>query len=358
MTACDVLVVGGGPAGSSAAAALVRRGLDVVVLDKAVFPRDKVCAGWITPAVVRALDLDLREYATGQTLQPFIGFQTSSLDGEPIVTDFGRPISYGIRRCEFDAYLLRRSGARVVDAQPLRTLRRDGTTWIANEAMRAGAVIGAGGHFCPVARALNPERPREQVIVAQEGESRRATGVRGELPELYFWPDFSGYGWCVRKGEHVNVGAGRLDSGGFPAAVERFKQVLRDRRRVEPDALTDWKGHAYLLNVTTARRVVGDGALLAGDAAGLALAPSGEGILAAVESGQLAATAIAAAWPHPTADRLAAYERQLHERFGIAGGHAAWPAWIVPLAARLVLRSRWLTRRVLLEHAFLHVRRA
>ena len=53
MDRCDVLIVGGGPAGSSCAWRLVTAGLDVVVVDKANFPRDKVCAGWITPAVVR-----------------------------------------------------------------------------------------------------------------------------------------------------------------------------------------------------------------------------------------------------------------------------------------------------------------
>ena len=53
MERCDVLVVGGGPAGSSCARALHDAGLDVIVLDRAVFPRDKVCAGWITPQVDR-----------------------------------------------------------------------------------------------------------------------------------------------------------------------------------------------------------------------------------------------------------------------------------------------------------------
>src|SRR5690606_26023348 len=55
---CDVLVVGGGPGGSSCARALVRAGLDVVVLDRRRFPRDKVCAGWITPPVLATLEID------------------------------------------------------------------------------------------------------------------------------------------------------------------------------------------------------------------------------------------------------------------------------------------------------------
>ena len=63
METCDALIVGGGPAGSSCAWKLRQQGMDVMVLDKAMFPRDKVCAGWITPAVVQALQLDTEDYA-------------------------------------------------------------------------------------------------------------------------------------------------------------------------------------------------------------------------------------------------------------------------------------------------------
>ena len=82
MQHCDVLIVGGGPAGSSCAWMLHRAGLDVVVLDRAVFPRDKVCAGWITPPVVAALHLDLDDYRRGRTLQPITGFRTGVI-GDP-----------------------------------------------------------------------------------------------------------------------------------------------------------------------------------------------------------------------------------------------------------------------------------
>ena len=57
MDRCDALIIGGGPAGSTCANALVRHGLDVLVLDRKAFPRDKVCAGWITPAVVEVPEL-------------------------------------------------------------------------------------------------------------------------------------------------------------------------------------------------------------------------------------------------------------------------------------------------------------
>src|SRR5437868_2993651 len=99
MDRCDVLIVGGGPAGSTCARHLVRAGLDVLIADKAEFPRDKVCAGWITPEVVRTLELDLESYGRTRTLQAFSGFQTSAFGRPSRQTDFGRIVSFGIRRC-------------------------------------------------------------------------------------------------------------------------------------------------------------------------------------------------------------------------------------------------------------------
>jgi flavin-dependent dehydrogenase len=360
MDRCDVLIVGGGPAGSTCAWKLVRAGLDVVVVDKARFPRDKVCAGWITPAVVRALALDLDDYASRHTLQPFTGFRTGPIGRNARTTDFGTPISYGIRRCEFDDYLLRRSGARV-ETTPGVVLPKS-----TNDSRSRFATVGAGGQFCPVARQLNPRKEREDVVVAQEIEfpldDEMAAGcrVRADRPELFFWPDFMGYGWCVRKGRHMNIGAGRLSQSNFPAAVREFTAML-DARAVTPMPSRAWKGHAYLLDCTSRRRVVGDRTLLIGDAAGLALSPSGEGILAAVESGLMAAAVILETAPDCTDDRLAVYADRIEARFGprqARSRFAGLPAWVRSAAAHAVFNSGWLTRRVLLEDGFLHVRRA
>ncbi|HYN06113.1 MAG TPA: NAD(P)/FAD-dependent oxidoreductase [Vicinamibacterales bacterium] len=379
MDRCDVLIVGGGPAGSSCAWRLVQAGLDVVVLDKASFPRDKVCAGWITPAVVRALELDLEKYSQGRTLQPFTGFRTGPLHREPRTTDFGRTISYGIRRCEFDDYLLARSRARLFTGCTPTDLEQDGEGWVVKTSgvvspdsgndtrgLHASVLVGAGGHFCPVARRLNAREQPEDVVVAQEIEFRldpdasAACRVQGDCPELFFWSDLLGYGWCVRKGEYLNVGAGRLSRLSFPAAVREFAAMLEQRGLSATAVPASWKGHAYLLNCTSARRLYADRVLLVGDAAGLALAPSGEGILAAVESGVIAAETILASAPGYSSEAVAHYGRRIEARFGRRGQTRALtdiPSWLRAAAARVLLGSRWLTKRVLLEDAFLHVRR-
>jgi flavin-dependent dehydrogenase len=107
----DAVIVGGGPAGATLARALSGAGASVVVLDKRIFPRDKTCAGWITPAVVASLGLDLEEYRRhGRVLQPISGFQVARMGSAPVQTTTSVPVSYGIRRCEFDVLLAQHAG--------------------------------------------------------------------------------------------------------------------------------------------------------------------------------------------------------------------------------------------------------
>jgi flavin-dependent dehydrogenase len=82
MDTCEILIAGGGPAGSACAWKLRQAGLDVIVMDKAVFPRDKVCAGWITPQVVEDLAFDIDDYRAGRTFQPITGFRVGLIHGD------------------------------------------------------------------------------------------------------------------------------------------------------------------------------------------------------------------------------------------------------------------------------------
>ena len=233
MIRCDALVVGGGPAGSTCARALRQAGWDVVVADRARFPRDKVCAGWLTPEVFGLLELAPAEYRdAGLTLQEITAFRTGVLGASLLETRYPRVVSYAIRRCEFDTFLLRRSGARVLEETPIERLRWSGSTWIANEAIEAPIVIGAGGHFCPVARHLRGGADTTTPVVAKEAEFRvSGHAAAGDLaPELYFCRDLEGYAWCVPKGDYLNIGIGRRDRGDFNSHVREFIALARTAR--------------------------------------------------------------------------------------------------------------------------------
>ncbi len=322
---CDVVVVGAGPGGSSCARALHAAGLDVVVIDRSRFPRDKVCAGWITPPVLRALQIDPVDYARGRTWQPITAFRTGLIGGRLVETDYARPVSYGIRRCEFDDYLL--------------------------------LLVGAGGHACPVARRLRGDEP-VPVIRAQEAEfpigSDGADAVAGGVPELYFCDDLAGYGWVIRKGGFINVGLGREDPHDLPGHVQRFCDWLRATGRLSACPAA-FKGHAYRLYDTAMPVPLADGILLVGDAAGLAHPQTGEGIRPAIESGLVAAEVIREVAGDYRAERLALYRTRLQARLGRPGSGAValLPALARRAMGRAILRSPWLTRRVVLDGWFL-----
>jgi menaquinone-9 beta-reductase len=366
MDACDALIVGAGPAGSSCAWKLARAGLDVAVMDKQAFPRDKVCGGWITPPILSELEIDAAEFARGRVLQPITGFRTSRMGGREVQTDYGTAVSYGIRRCEFDDYLLRRSGARFLSGAALVTLERSGDGWVVNNELKTPLLIGAGGHFCPVARFMGAKPRTEEAIAAQEiefemtlAEAERCS-IRGEYPELYFCRDMKGYAWCFRKENFINIGIGRLDPHKFTAHAGAFRDFLRSTGKIAFDLTSRFLGHAYLLFGRAKRELVGDGILLIGDSAGMAYTQSGEGIRPAIESGLLAAKVILDSAGKYNRGRLEAYRRLLHERFqstegdwAVRLGRRLPSQWIGSLAGAL-LATRWFSRRIVLDQWFLH----
>jgi flavin-dependent dehydrogenase len=364
MDSCDVLIVGGGPAGSSCAWGLRSSGLNVLVVDKARFPRNKVCGGWITPAVVTALEIDLKDYGARRTLQPIKGFRISSI-GEP-ETDVNYPhiVSYGIRRSEFDDYLLRRCQAQVREGEPVASIERTSEGWLVNGNISARLLVGAGGNFCPVARSTG-NGTADDPVVAQEiefamsPEQEAACKVQPETPELYFCEDLKGYGWCFRKGSFLNIGLGRMDQHNLPNHVAGLLEFLRERGKVPFPVPQRMFGHAYLLFGYSHRKPVDDGLLLIGDAAGLAYSQSGEGIWPAVFSGLAAASAIRTASGDYSQARFRSYAAALAREFGNRSGRLQRLAQKVPAKLRNSL-ARWLLttepfcRRIVVDNWFLH----
>lgn len=371
--AWDAIVVGGGPGGSTVAWRLARAGVRVLLLDAARFPRLKLCAGWVTPAVWRALELDPATYP--HTLQPFSD-ATIELDGDVLETSWDRIVSYGIIRREFDEHLLRRAeqaGAVVHEGVRVTGVARRGERTVvelngAGDAVSAPIVIGAGGHNCPVARAVGEISTEEAVVVTRESETRVGTSLLRELtsrcgtPELFAEPDFRGYGWYFTKGDFLNVGIGCLGDGRdlhrrFDAMIARLRADGRLPAGLE---LEPFRGHAYAIRVDHPRTVSGDGFLLVGDAAGLARGVSGEGIGPAVESAVFAAEAVLEGSASSAARDAAArrYAERIAARFGsgrpgiLERSLGAMPRGLSEMLARAVCRAPYLRRRLIFEGAF------
>ncbi len=287
-----VLIVGGGPAGASCAWKLQNAGMDVLVLDKAAFPRRKLCAGWITPQVFQLLGTSPQDYPHGllrfrRLICYFRGLRV------PVKTR-----QYSIRRYEFDRWLLERAGAPV-EQHAVKHIRRENQHYIVDERYRARYLVGAGGTHCPVYRQLFGRvcpRPGDRRISTVEEEF--CWDYKDGNCYLWFFDEgLPGYAWYVPKaGGYVNIGIGGKD-----AAIKKQGRTIRQYWRhftgrlqsagLLPAREFAAQGHVYY---TRGRKPLlsRENAFIAGDAAGLATADMGEGIGPAIQSGFRAAEAI------------------------------------------------------------------
>jgi menaquinone-9 beta-reductase len=291
MRSCEVLIVGGGPAGSTAAWQLRRAGADVLVLDRERFPRLKLCAGWITPEVVRELGMDLAAYPHRLLTFPRLRVHVGRVQ-VPVAC-----VQHSIRRFEFDAWLLERSGAPV-EQHTVRHIVAAADGYVIDGAYRCRYLIGAGGTRCPVYRELfrevNP-RDSELQIVTLEHEIQ----YDWQDPDCHLWffdAGLPGYSWYVPKERGwLNVGI-----GGIASRMKRSGQDIRAHwarlaamldGQLARGARYEPAGYSYFLRgrVEVVRR---DNAFITGDAAGLATRDLGEGIGPAVRSGLRAAASI------------------------------------------------------------------
>ncbi len=368
MAAHDAIVVGGGPGGSTAAWRLALAGLRPLVLDAAVFPRVKICAGWVTPAALADLEVDPDKYPL--TIQPFDAC-VLEFEGKRRTTGWRRPASYGIIRREFDLFLLERAAAAGADVR--WGIRVTGVSQgpdgarVETErgAFEAPVVIGAGGHRCPVAQALGEISEREEVVVAQESETRLPAEWVERLqpfmraPELYVEPDLRGYGWYFPKEDWVNIGIGCTGGadGSLPRRREALVAALRASGRLPADlAIEPFKGHSYVVRRQAPRRLAGPRFCLVGDAAGLARDLSGEGIGPAIKSGRLAAEAVVAFLRRGRP--LDGYAREIVGLYG--PGEPRWierqlgrlPEPLARAAVRLILALGVARRRIVFDSIF------
>ncbi len=364
MQAFDILIVGGGPAGSTLAYCLKNSGLKIGILDKAEFPRQKICAGWVTPEVMRVLNIDLEDYARNCVLQPIRGFRISMLGQQQVESHYpDEPVSYGIRRYEFDNYLLQRCDAEILPRAAFKKMERNGEVWLVNEQIQANLVVGAGGHYCPVARAIDAKGESELNVVAQEAEFEMTTTqkqnctVKEDVPELFFTPDLMGYGWVFRKGDYLNIGLGREDKSKLSSHVKEFCDYLTSIGKIPDDITEKYNGHAYLLYNHALRHMIADQVLLIGDAAGLAYPQSGEGIRPAIESAMFAADVIRQSAGEYGNTQLLPYLQQMEARFGKRNPPPDWlerlPMSIKKVFASQLMKTHWFTKKVVTEKWFL-----
>jgi len=309
-SAREVVVVGGGPAGAAAALLLRRAGHDVLLVDEARFPRDKVCGEGVSPEAWRLLDLlDAGSAVRALAPWPLRGMQVVSPDGTVFRGDYasGRT-GFAVRRQHLDYALLacaRRAGVEVRDGVGARRLilgagRVQGLV-IENgagpEVVRARMVIGADGRRSLVARTLGLLREHRRLRkFAVRGYWHGMEGLqeRGEM-------HVGGGGYCgiaplSPDSANVTFVLDRREMASAGGALEGFyRDALRQRwprvaERLQRAVLTD-PPRAIGPLALQARRVSFPGGALVGDSAGFYDPFTGEGVTLALRSAALAAEA-------------------------------------------------------------------
>jgi geranylgeranyl reductase family protein len=333
----EVIVVGGGPAGALAALALAERRVDVLVLDKKRFPRDKPCGGGIRYGVYRRFpDLAAHLKAT-VAIHEIRRVQMESPGGHAVIASGDAPFYLTLRRTELDAALLARArgeGARVAEAARATAVERDGdgvvVRCVDGRAFTGRLVIGADGVNSVVARAAGlttgfvdetlaidtmEETPLAELAMAEPDTMYVAYGYKG-------WP---GYGYVFPKRDCVDFGVGfllpffkRTLTGPPYAHHARFLAEVAGRGIVRGRSNPDnFKAYRLPLGGPLARTYA-DGTLVCGDAGGFVNAYTGEGIYYAMvtgrHAGEVAADAVAAG--DVSAGRLAAYETRWRAEIG------------------------------------------
>jgi geranylgeranyl reductase family protein len=319
----DVVVVGAGPAGAACAAAARRSdpAARVLVLDRADFPRDKVCGDGIAPEaldVLAGLGIDVAVLTAGFSAVPRL--RLHSPGGTTVERAMHRPASV-VPRAVFDDRLLTAAlaGGTQLRRHVVRRLVVRPDHVEVDGCLTAGAVVGADGAESVVRRALGiaPNAPH-RLAIAIRGYAPEPTGREGVQTILTTEQRWPAYAWSFPLGDgRANVGYGELVSGGVTreGLVAGLERLLPG---VEPDGL-----RAHRLPLSTGRPRQPDGrVLLAGDAASLINPLTGEGIFYAVLSGALAG---AAAVRGSAAG--AAYRSALQRRLGRHLRHSSTASW-------------------------------
>ena len=286
----DVIVVGAGPAGSTTARECAARGLRVVLLDRAEFPRDKPCGGAVTVRALSLLPFDITPVAertvTGIhfTVRQKKGFTRRSSDDLVVLTQRSKLDAYLVERAVESGVELREGfQVRQVERHPTHVVVRNGASVV--EGTTLVAADGANG----VTAKLAGISVQVGQHIALEGNITPPNGVPDQ------WQDTigldvggmeGGYGWIFPKGDHLNIGLGGWKYVGSTLR-ERLDRLVRYYGYDPKDV---WGLRGFHLPMRQAGSAMADGnVLLVGDAAGLVDPVTDEGIHSAIWSGRAAA---------------------------------------------------------------------
>lgn len=324
----DVVVVGGSCAGAAAACLLSRHGWKVIVVDKAVFPRKKLCGGLLTEKAISLLgeiygDIPRQEFVLGGSSA--YGIYHADL-GKICKYSGETERLFAVDRDRFDHFFLEKAaaagckllcGRAVKEADTGRVVLDDG------QVVFGDYIIGADGPYSVVRKVVTSRTKKADYAIGIEADVpyEHLTCFHDEkdvCPQIYFGFINAGYGWVFPKPSTVTVGLGGLTQSNDGSLRDHFRLFLRSLLKHECMMPERLKGfpipfHNYM------KKPGRGNILLAGDAAGLVEPITGEGMYFAMLSGKLAAEAILS-----QRNALEAYTEALQEKIHPLFRQALW----------------------------------
>jgi menaquinone-9 beta-reductase len=364
----DVAIVGAGPAGSSAAVTISRRGYSVALLDKEQFPREKLCGDFLNPInwpVLRDFGVDRELLARSH--EKVTTFHFTSFSGQEVEVPLsgredGKLFGLGVRRFDLDHVLLKKAeseGANLFQECKLTNLKREAQSWLLRfdrkgmiEELRARVLVGADGRNSWVAHhlGLSGKPAMQRRAVGFQLRLKCSNTIHGKV-EIHLFP--SGYAGIVGLGGNTLNLCLAVDKSQF--------QYHRTLRRLLESCLSVNPHLQWILTRSEAigearsvypvcfppRRAFGEGFLLVGDAARVNEPVTGEGIYFALKSGKLAARTIDQALRKNdfSAEHLSSYDRECRLAFRTRWRINTLIGWLIYRPALLSPLIRYSGRR-------------
>jgi geranylgeranyl reductase family protein len=324
----DLIVVGAGPAGASAARTAAQNGLRTLLLEKEQMPRNKLCGGGLTPKAFTRLDFNLPKELIEcevKSARVHVGETLQNLEADETLV-------YMTSRTRFDSFLADKAveaGAELKDGKRVTRIEVAGSqveVRTSDGSFRSKMLIGADGMGGPTARfggfyqAWKPDQVAyaiESEVYVGENAVQEFLGSSSYF-DLYFGVSSAGYGWVFPKDDHLTVGVGcRLSK--LRDASDLFNGFVKRVPALEGIEVPKPQAHLIPLGGAVKVPSVRDRILLSGDSAGFAEPLLGEGIYFSIWGGQIAAQVAAEANRRERYDGrfLTIYEKRWREAFGV-----------------------------------------
>jgi geranylgeranyl reductase family protein len=325
----DVVVIGGGPAGSSFSYHAAKLGLSVLLVDKRNRGEYKCCAGGI---MGRAMSL---VNPPSEIIERKInGSVLVSPTGELTEFDFGKVIGFTTYRTSFDSWMLSRAedaGVKVLNGRKVEGVKFEEDSVrvgiLDGETFKSQAVIGAFGVSSNLYEQISKQRPKVTIGVQMElqMEEDMVSSLIGDRIEFYFNSGYTEFGYCWIFPKRCGVSVGLVDSLRSKGKRERLLRFIKSDpvaskklRGARPLPIGNQVFHAAPIPNSIARKTYGERFLLVGDAAGFTYPATSEGIYYALKSGELARTMVDAKEEEDFSSRsLQDYENRWKNCFGV-----------------------------------------